>query len=271
MCRFKRWDSIQWQKVAFQFFRFQNPRWIPSWQRMTLASLGCRWRIFWWKLSCIKPRAMTVLCCIVFWDLSQVLFLPQAMHSYVLFCWTHTVNEQWEVFLRQVSPLPLFCQCSLLRQAGAVWGILLSKRCTNLSSSNFWSWPGYLISHWALHWQSCSTRALDFGKKQCDLCRVGIGIWRSTYVRKSDGLDQIHPVAAMAILHTANLFVVWRLESKWKSALGMIEPLQKIKNSTPSTPTFAVPEATCHFFFIFLYIQILDGFGNSCQQHYRNN
>ena len=58
---------------------------------------------------------------------------------------------------------------------------------------------------------------------------------------KSDGLGQIHPVASMAILHTANLFVVWRLESKWKSALGMNEPLQKINNSTPSTPTFAFP------------------------------
>ncbi len=78
-----------------------------------------------------------------------------------------------KLFLRQVSPLPLFCQCSLSRQAGAVWGILLSERCTNLS---FWlpkqhgtlevGQPGYLISHWALHWQSCSIRALDFGKKR---------------------------------------------------------------------------------------------------------
>ena len=179
------------------------------------------------------------------------------------------IRSEWAVGIFLEAGIPTtFILSVLLVTAGWDWGILLSKW-PNLSS-NFWSWPGYLISHWALHWQSCS-RALDFRKKLCDLCRVGVGIWRSTYICKSDGLDQIHPVAAMAILHTANLFVVWRLESKWKSALGMNEPLQKIKNSTPSTPTFTVPEATCHFFFIFLYIQILDVFGISCQQHYRSN
>ena len=40
-----------------------------------------------------------------------------------------------------------------------------------------------------------------------------------------------------------------------------------ISLDTPSTPTFAFPEATCHFFFIFF----MDGFGISCQQYYRNS
>lgn len=58
---------------------------------------------------------------IIFWDLLQVLFLPQAIHGYVLFFWTHTVNELGESVLEAGIPTT-FILSVLLVTAG--WGCL---------------------------------------------------------------------------------------------------------------------------------------------------